>query len=376
MPPAYVDPCRGHFPHRQAAGCCPIQITSANRVAANGVRPATTGPYIPHDICQAVDSRDLRYLNMEDHTHDAGFDLNGSSVEDLMDAAQSGVADGATVIAELARRIPTAANADERGVLTASITGLKVMVETGIVTKSAQLNNGNLLKLWGLSVKRATAIGGPITSAAGPDVTDMESMSADLSSTSKSILQIRRAPEEFIFDSALYIWSTLSHSLGIMTFEISSHMLFEVAYATRLKYKENFWTAQEYLIDCLDHVDRGVCKASVVANHDRNLLLDKARRHGAGFEAVLSKKIPAGGSTVKEWNGRCQPAGSKANYCAAFNQGRSHDDPKLLTADGTCRFRHVCNHWVDNKGPGGRCDRSDHGRHSCNNPNKCAKALE
>ena len=380
MPPAYVDPCRGHFPHRQAAGCCPIQITAANRVVTNGVRPATTGSYLPMDVSQAIDSSDLRFLNQVDHQNDAGFDVPGATVEELMDATQAGIVDGATAIADLARRIPGAATADDRGILTASITALKALMDTGIVLKSSQASNGNLLKLWGLAVKRASTVGGPISKALEPDVADIEAISSDMTRTSKSILQIRRADNEQVFDTAVYMWSTLAHALGIMPLEISSHFIFEVVFSTRLKYKENFWTTQEYLVDCLDLIDRDVCKASVVANHDRNLMIDKARRLGAGFASVMAKKVvnpnavPVEGGGVA-WNGRFQPTSSKANCCPAFNRNKAHDNPKFLTADGTCRFRHVCNHWVTDKGPSGRCHNQDHGWHNFTNPNKCYQAL-
>ena len=80
MPPAavYNDPCHGHFVHDQKKGACPIEITSANRVVSAGVRPATTGTYIPGDIGQAVGNRDLRFLNLVDHTNDGAFDMAGA----------------------------------------------------------------------------------------------------------------------------------------------------------------------------------------------------------------------------------------------------------------------------------------------------------
>ena len=376
MPPAYVDPCRGHFVHALRAGECPITIAAANRVAANGVRPATTGAYIPADLCQAVDGRDLRYLNQQDHQNDVGFDIGGATVQDLMDATLSGIVDGGTAMAEMVKRTPRAADADARSNLTASITGLKAMMDAGLVFKNSQAASGNLLKLYGLAVKRASAIGGPISKALEADSSDLESISSDMSSTTKALLQIRRAQDEQLFDSAIYIWTTLAHSLGIMPLEISSHFIFEVVYATRLKYKESFWTTQEYLIDCLDLVDREVCKAGTVANHDRNLVLDKARRLGASFAAMAQKKGgPSGDAPVEgggvAWNEKFQPATSKANLCQAWNRNKAHDDPKHLTSNGTCRFRHLCNRWVTDNGPSGRCLSPEHGWYNCGNPNKC-----
>jgi len=139
------------------------------------------------DVSQAIDSSDLRFLNKVDHQNDAGFDVPGATVEELMDATQAGIVDGATAIADLARRIPGAATADDRGILTASITALKALMDTGIVLKSSQASNGNLLKLWGLAVKRASTVGGPISKALEPDVADIEAISSDMTRTSKSV---------------------------------------------------------------------------------------------------------------------------------------------------------------------------------------------
>ena len=346
----------------------------------DGARNATTGPYMALDICHTIDSRDLRFLNQEDHTNDAGFDIVNATVTEMMGAAQSGVIDGATAVGELGRRVPNADNADDRGMLRDSIVALKAMIDTGSVFKSRQISNGNLLKAWALAVKRATSIGAPLLSTAELSSLELADGTAEVLGASKAILQIKRAQTERIFDAALYIWSTLVHTLGIMQLEISSHFIFEVAYATRVKYNEDFWTTQEYLIDCLDLVDRGVCKASSVANHDRNLALDKARRLGQAFSDAAGKKGDPSGGPVdgggKTWNGKCQPVSSKANFCQAFNRNKAHDNPKHLTSDGTCRFRHLCNHWVTDKGPSGRCLAADHGWWSCNNPNKCPAALE
>ena len=384
MPPAYVDPCRGHFPHRQVAGCCPIEISAANRVITGGNRPATTALPIPTDICQAVDTTEVVYLNKDDHTNDAAFDVAGSNAEDLMNAVQSGVLDGATVMSELARRIPGAADAEARSVLTSSVTALKALIDTGIVLRTRQESNGNLLRLWILAAKRTISLSGPLLSVeehnGGPMVAVVGAGNASSSFTSRTKLQIRRIQSEHEFDMAVYMWSVLAHSLGLMTFEISVHFIFEAVYSLRAKHKETFWTAQEYLIECFDLVDRGLCKVSEVANHDRNLMLDSARRLGLEFAGAFSKKgdalaaPPEGGGVV--WNGRCQRPDSKANLCNSYNRNKAHDDPRHLTSDGTCRFRHLCNHWVTDKGPSGRCMSSAHGWFNCDNPTRCPKALD
>ena len=383
MPPVYADPCRGHFSHPQRHGCCPIQITAANRALTDGARTATTGTYIPTDLCQAIDNHDLRFLNKDDHTNDSAYDVANATVDDLMVAAQGGVIDGASAMAEIARRIPgTAGDADLRGILTSSITAIKAMMETGIVIKSGENTNGNLVRLWALSMKRTLALGGPLLTSDGADAMNIDVTVTDASHTSRAKLQIRRATTEAIFDTAVYMWTALAHSLGIMPLEISMHFVFEAVHSLRCKHKEDFWTAQEYLIECMDLVDRGICKAQSVANHDRNLVLDKARRLGAAFaEAAarvrnpLDAPMPNGGRT-KVWNGNFQPADSKANLCQNYNRNKAHDDPKWLTADGTCKFRHLCNRWVTDKGPSGKCERENCAWFKCSNPAKCNKALD
>ena len=69
-----------------------------------------------------------------------------------------------------------------------------------------------------------------------------------------------------------------------------------------------------------------------MANHDRNLVLDKARRLGAAFaEAAarvrnpLDAPMPNGGRT-KVWNGNFQPADSKANLCQNYNRNKGTPD--------------------------------------------------
>ena len=380
MPPAsvYSDPCHGHFVHDQKKGSCPIEITSANRVVSAGVRPATTGTYIPGDIGQAVGNRDLRFLNLVDHTNDGAFDLAGADPGELMDAAQGGIIDGANAVAEFGRRIPkTAGDADLRGILVSSITAVKAMMDAGVVIRAGEDTNGNLLRLWALSCKRTLVLGGPLMSVNDTTTLNIDFSGSDVSSNSRAKLEIRRATTESVFDSAVYIWTALAHTLGIMPLEISVHFVFEAVHSLRLKHKESFWTAQEYFIECLDLIDRGICKVSEVANHDRNLILDKARRLGGTFgEAAMKASDPLsapmdGGR--KAWNQKCQPATSKANFCQNYNRNKAHDDSKYLMADGTCKFRHLCNRWVTDKGPSGRCEsehKADCAWWKCSNPNK------
>jgi hypothetical protein len=58
---------------------------------------------------------------------------------------------------------------------------------------------------------------------------------------------------------------------------------------------------------------------------------------------------------------------------------REHKSADLLS-DGTCKFNHVCNHWVSNKGKYGQCLNSEgtqnHVRDNCDNTHKCNSRQE
>ena len=48
----------------------------------------------------------------------------------------------------------------------------------------------------------------------------------------------------------------------------------------------------------------------------------------------------------------------------------------VLTAEGKCKYDHVCDQWVTDKGPKGRCLSAKHKRGECDNPNKCDQAAQ
>mgnify|MGYP001446078534 CR=1 FL=1 len=89
MPPAWADPCNGHFTHDLARGKCPIEIAAANRVVNGGRRTATLGGILPNSLQDAVTTNDLAYLNTVDHTVDVGFDFGNATIQGLFDAAKS-----------------------------------------------------------------------------------------------------------------------------------------------------------------------------------------------------------------------------------------------------------------------------------------------
>ena len=116
MPPAWVDPCHGHFVHEQVRGKCPIEIAVSNRTANAGRRAATVSGVLPQPLVDTANSADTAFLNVVDHSVDAAFDFAASSIQEVFDAVRSGIVTPEDAMAELAGRIP-AADAAVQGTL-------------------------------------------------------------------------------------------------------------------------------------------------------------------------------------------------------------------------------------------------------------------
>ena len=74
-----------------------------------------------------------------------------------------------------------------------------------------------------------------------------------------------------------------------------------------------------------------------------------------------------------EWNGSWNR--KSKSCCITFNLGNKKHPASAINERGGCKYNHVCDHWVDDKGPGGTCG-GDHPRVKCNNPHKCDKELK
>ena len=91
--------------------------------------------------------------------------------------------------------------------------------------------------------------------------------------------------------------------------------------------------------------------------------------HGAGIFREQPGANDQGDGQGKQWNKRFA-TDPKCPACISYNLGVRHP-ANALTANGTCKYRHVCDHWVSDKGPGGICGSKAHTRANCDNPNKC-----
>jgi hypothetical protein len=250
MPPAaaWTDPCNGHFTHDQARGKCPIEIAAANRVVSGGRRTAALGGILPNSLQDAVSSTDLAYLNTVDHTTDVGFDFEKATIQELFDAAKSGVVNAGDAMAALGGRIPSAQAADQT-TIGFIISALENLVKVGHIVKNPSSITGNYLRVWSITTKKMKRLSGPILVVEG---NSFAFEGADADSDKKSAkFSVDRMSTEPLFDACIYQWTLLVHTLGIMPLEISASFVFETVHLLRVRHGEDFWTAQEYFIACL-----------------------------------------------------------------------------------------------------------------------------
>ena len=80
---------------------------------------------------------------------------------------------------------------------------------------------------------------------------------------------------------------------------------------------------------------------------------------------MLDKPGAAAGKV--KWNGKDTPSSKRACFSYQY-KGREHP-PGSLLPDGTCKFAHVCDHFVVGHGDGARCGRK-HGRWECDHPDR------
>ena len=169
-----------------------------------------------------------------------------------------------------------------------------------------------------------------------------------------------------------------------------------VVFDTMDVHKEDWRTAYELAVlafrkieDCHDGAWNMITVTGevVLAGMRAEARLAAKHFHPVFFRTRGGEPQPSGGTsdddtntgTVK-WNGKSS-SGSKCKFCRAFNiehatrKGESSDHTKKdLKQCGTCKGKHLCFKWVDDKGAWGKCE-GDHPAFKCDNPRKCDEPL-
>ena len=215
--------------------------------------------------------------------------------------------------------------------------------------------------------------------------------SANVKTTVGDLSATIRYPEsqsEFFF--MLMDWSNVVAVLGLIHFTLVARFIKDVVEYTMVHGKETWQVACALFLVYLKRVERDSTRFLTLANVYRNgsndTYLSEARsdaavffRTRAGTALDITKcgeieddKKPGGAPIITplEWNGKASQDAKQP--CAAYNFSTKHNK-KSLDASGCCKYAHLCNQWVDDKGPKGMC-MEEHKKPKCtyDPKHKCA----
>ena len=212
------------------------------------------------------------------------------------------------------------------------------------------------------------------------------------SASSANVLSttIKRAKDSVEFFESLNLFIMFTSALGLCSAVACTEFIEFVVFDTIRMRGYPWQVAHELFIVMLRRIeDSGgrITMVNCINESHLNTVLDEAqvsatRHYGSAFFRARAGNAQRGGADDKvvdgvKWNGKFT-ATSKLP-CGAFNSGGEHAKSALLP-DGTCKFAHVCDKWVTNKGKNGKClctaGTPGHSRGQCDNPNKCDAAVQ
>ena len=295
-----------------------------------------------------------------------------------VDVAQlpiKGMASRSDSILELQKRLGNAASQNETAKLTGLLNSLAQMAD---FTSSSDHKNESMLTgiysfVWANGTKLVAHYGVLNTASL-----DLMQSHGEASSGSKKLTCVIHHPKTVAdFHFTLHIWTMILIAAGIDESLVIHRFVLDVV-LENLNVRQWAWqVVYFYFMLQLEQVETidGFNLANVVLQGGLDTLkqeaMDRAEAHyRCIFRPQDSSKSASNGGLGGEisWNGKFSQ--SAKTVCWAFNRENSKHASSCLSADGTCLHRHVCDQWVSNKGPGGRCE-GKHQRFKCDNPEKC-----
>ena len=178
------------------------------------------------------------------------------------------------------------------------------------------------------------------------------------------------------FAEMLNLYIMYAHALAISSAVVLTDFFEHVVYDTIRLRGETWMFAFELMTVMFRRIEDSGGRLHLANAYEEtylNTVMDEARANEAFFRSSGGKPGAEGRntSTGKKWNKKFTATGSP---CQAFNLGKDHT-ADMLKPDGTCKYNHVCDHWVRGKAKRGRClcekGTPDHNRAACDNPDKC-----
>ena len=311
-------------------------------------------------------------------------DIRGWDIAHLLRAFRDQTVPRGDIVMELTTLIPSA-TPDERLQLQVALDSMKLfgsLDDRSTVGSRDRDAGGACLFLWALAGRVAARSGEYATIS----TTSGEADPGATSTSAKISEKITRSPSQIDFTERMSIFSSTAHALGYINILVSTAFFRQVAYDTMIRDKYVWQLAHELVLVYLEDVDNTplLNLGNIFDSGGQDVRLSRAKTAAQAHYRLVSFRSGGenprdtpnltgkqGGEGTVKWNGRFSPDGPAP--CISYNKGTLHPQ-KHLKPDGTCKYNHVCSHWVTGKGKDGRCENSagtnGHKWGTCDHPDK------
>ena len=307
----------------------------------------------------------------------AAVSLAGKTIDQLLVHARDGSAPPRDIIGELSGLIP-GASADERDMIKLAMDAVKAyndFQKTPATTSSTTGETVGVLRyLWALS--------GKIVLRGNSTATIVLDRDAGVSGAQRLSEKIHRPESAEQFTDMLFTFAAICHALGVCNFLLWTTFARAVVFDVMLQEGYSWSFAHELLMVYFEDIDGSATLNFKTIMEDGST--DRRRRLA---EVNLKTHYPkvdifrpavsngdggggGGGGGKKEWNGRFTKGNSQR--CADWNAG---NPCTRLHPNGTCRYNHICDHWIVGQGKDAMCGLA-HPRCKCTNPDKGTRQTE
>ena len=392
LPTTAAVTCRTCFD--QIQGCtggntCPFVATTAqNGLLLGGVAAATATAIVARDVFPLRFTRILTRGVLDSlliigrrPPPGTAVDLTALSNAQLTDQLLTSGVEQASILDEVSTRLAAASTAIEIARLTAICTTITSKQRLGRGSHGAVASGDGTAELVGVYRYCAVLAGKVVRTRLSQVASVLPPELAQGDAQAKVV-----PPEKIVkpksmaeFADILVTWTMLLSGLGIASILVSGAFLREVVFDPIHDGTMAWEGAFELWLVYLEEVERTagdeVNLTNVYNRGAQDTMIKRAMerlpRPPAGiFRGGGGSGSGGGGDADDEpkWNGSFNAKSSST--CLTFNLGKKKHPANCLNEKGGCKFNHVCDAYVGDKGPGGRCGSDKHHRLNCDNPAK------
>ena len=351
--------CRGRFdPPGHTADACPtIAVVAANAatVVAGTYVFTKLEKVLPSYILRLFPTAAVKALTSILLRPDPGapFSFEGKDIGQIVRAYRAGLVSKDDVLEHYAVVSAAATEATEIAAADRAVSLVKGLSDVQCAECVGDVEGAYRYVLARVSLYATSKFSDSVVMDLARDVKSGASSSSSSSSvTAKNVLP--RAEHEFF--EMLNLWSMVVHASGLANFLVVGTFLQDTVYHPMrrdgLSWQGAYCRLHQYLAEVEESTETTL--ANVHERGKNSCINERAANMCADLFGARGKSArdPGNNSAThgkKEWNNKFD-ATSKIP-CKYFNSGKPHP-PENLAADGSCRFNHVCNNFIQPPGGG------------------------